>query len=119
MDLPLGMTNAQCRGWWGCSCGTNYGSVAKWPGAWRCVTSATNTEGIVYSNKDCEGHVLQMLKGCDLYLFRPYIIIVEAIQVETGETVKSHLQASGYKLKEFIYCTLLFARSAALASACS
>jgi FkbM family methyltransferase len=71
---------------------------------------------IGYLNIDCEGHDLRVLKGCDLDLFRPCIITIEALDNDCGEETKAHLQSNGYELKEIIFRTLLFVRRDVLVS---
>jgi FkbM family methyltransferase len=64
-----------------------------------------------YLNIDCEGHDLRVLRGCDLDVYRPSIITIEALNDEGGEQTRSHLQSEGYELKEIIFRTLLFVRN--------
>jgi FkbM family methyltransferase len=66
---------------------------------------------IGYLNIDCEGHDLEVLKGLDLERYRPALITIEALTLDTQNAIINHLVASGYMHKETLHWTLLFVRS--------
>lgn len=76
--------------------------------------SPFNGMQIGYLNIDCEGHDLNVLKGCTLDKWKPYIITIEALHDEEEDGIGAHLQAHSYVLKEKIFHTLLFVRNDAV-----
>jgi hypothetical protein len=61
-----------------------------------------------YSNEDCEGQDLSVLKGLDFFRYSPDLITVEAHTKTEQAELTALLEYRGYQLTDIVRLTLFF-----------
>lgn len=80
------------------------------------ILAQTPFRTIDYLDIDCEGHDYEALQSIDLDQYKPKVITIEALGVETASRLSDYLASKGYALKEKFHHTLLFVREEAAAA---